>query len=83
MGCRVEYKIIGDTLPFKEAQKLREKASLVGEANNGFDNVMYVDGKYYLVSEGEQEHEGHVYMTPVEILSTEYYEPVFSALNLE
>lgn len=63
----IEYEEIGKCLPFKEAAELRSKAKYIGNADDGWSSIMKVDDTYYVVQEGLQEHEGHVYMTPVKI----------------
>lgn len=63
----IEYKEIGKCLPFKEAHELRSRAKYIGSADDGWSSIMKVEDAYYLVQEGLQEHEGHVYMTPVKI----------------
>ena len=65
----IEYEEIGECLPFKEAAELRNRAKYVGSADDGWSSIMKVDNTYYVVQEGLQEHEGHIYMTPVKITS--------------
>lgn len=70
----IEYKDIGDTLPFKDAAELRNKWVYVGSADDGWTDIVKVGDKFYAAQYGLQEHEGHVFMNEVEILSMEFSE---------
>lgn len=70
----IEYNQIGEDVPFAEAAKLYEKSKYIGEANDGWTKIVRVDHTYYMVECGLPEHEGHIYMTPVEITGIEIYE---------
>lgn len=70
----IEYKEIGKTLPFKTAEELSGKWEYIGSADNGWSDIVKVDNKFYVVQQGLQEHEGHIYMNEVEILSMEFSE---------
>lgn len=58
----IEYEIIGDTIPFDKSAEMYNRSTYIGPAD---------DGKYYMVQQGLQEYEGHVYMSQVKIISIE------------
>ena len=72
----IEYKDIGDTLPFKESRELSNKWTYIGSADDGWTDIVKVNNKFYAVQQGLQEHEGHIYMNEIEILSMEFSEQI-------
>lgn len=64
----VEYKIIGNTIPFSKSIELYKRSAYIGPTDDGWSEIVKVDEQYYVVQQGLPEYEGHVYMIPVEII---------------
>lgn len=47
------------------------KHSIDYYADDGWSEIVKIDDKYYMVQQGLQEYEGHVYMSQVKIISIE------------
>lgn len=62
-------KLIPNHLDFSCSDKLiNDKSSVcIGSTDDGWSSIYHINGKYYHVQHGLQEHEGHTYVTPVEI----------------
>ena len=43
----------------------------IGPADDGWSAIVKVDDQYYVVQQGLQEYEGHIYMNRVKILGIE------------
>lgn len=61
-SMNVEYKIIGNTIPFSKSIELYKRSAYIGPTDDGWSEIVYV------VQQGLPEYEGHVYMIPVEII---------------
>lgn len=69
----VEYKIIGNTIPFSKSIELYKRSAYIGPTDDGWSEIVKVDEQYYVVQQGLPEYEGHVYMIPVEIIDQMIY----------
>ena len=67
----IEYEIIGDTIPFDKSAEMYNRSTYIGAADEGWSEIVKIDDKYYMVQQGLQEYEGHVYMSQVKIISIE------------
>ena len=67
----IEYEIIGDTIPFDKSAEMYNRSTYIGPADDGWSEIVKIDDKYYMVQQGLQEHEGHIYMSQVKIISIE------------
>lgn len=67
-SMNVEYKIIGNAIPFSKSIELYKRSAYIGPTDNGWSEIVKVDEQYYVVQQGLPEYEGHVYMIPVEII---------------
>ena len=59
-SMNVEYKIIGNAIPFSKSIELYKRSAYIGPTDDGWSEIVKVDEQYY--------YEGHVYMIPVEII---------------
>lgn len=67
----IEYEIIGNGLPFDKSAEMYNKSTYIGPADDGWSEIVKVDNQYYMVQQGLQECEGHVYMYQVKITGIE------------
>lgn len=67
----IEYEIIGNTIPFDKSTEMYSRSTHIGNADDGWSEIVKIDDKYYMVQQGLQEHEGHIYMSQVKIISIE------------
>ena len=67
----IEYEIIGNTIPFDKSVGMYSRSTHIGNADDGWSEIVKIDDKYYMVQQGLQEHEGHIYMSQVKIISIE------------
>lgn len=67
----IEYEIIGNALPFDKSAEMYNKSTYIGPADDGWSEIVKVDDQYYVVQQGLQEYEGHIYMNRVKILGIE------------
>ena len=70
-SMNIEYEIIGDTIPFDKSAEMYNRSTYIGPADDGWSEIVKIDDKYYMVQQGLQEYEGHVYMSQVKIISIE------------
>lgn len=47
------------------------RSTYIGPADDGWSEIVKIDDKYYMVQQGLQEYEGHVYMSQVKITAIE------------
>ena len=57
----VEYKIIGNTIPFSKSIELYKRSAYIGPTDDGWSEIVKVDEQYYVVQQGLPEYEGHAY----------------------
>jgi len=43
------------------------RSTHIGNADDGWSEIVKIGNKYYMVQQGLQEHEGHIYMSQVKI----------------
>lgn len=67
----IEYETIGNTIPFDKSAEMYSRSTHIGNADDGWSEIVKIDDKYYMVQQGLQEHEGHIYMSQVKIISIE------------
>lgn len=67
----IEYEIIGNTIPFDKSAEMYSRSTHIGNADDGWSEIVKIGNKYYMVQQGLQEHEGNVYMSQVKITSIE------------
>lgn len=67
----IEYEIIGNTIPFDKSAGMYSRSTHICNADDGWSEIVKIDDKYYMVQQGLQEHEGHIYMSQVKIISIE------------
>jgi len=67
----IEYEIIGNTIPFDKSAEMYSRSTYIGNADDGWSEIVKIGNKYYMVQQGLQEHEGHIYMSQVKITSIE------------
>lgn len=76
----IEYEIIGNTIPFDKSAEMYNRSTYIGPADDGWSKIVADDGwskivkvddQYYMVQQGLQEYEGHVYMCQVKITAIE------------
>lgn len=59
---------------YKKLSKLgvpHNRSTYIGPADDGWSKIVKVDDQYYMVQQGLQEYEGHVYMCQVKITAIE------------
>lgn len=71
-SMNVEYKIIGNTIPFSKSIELYKRSAYIGPTDDGWSEIVKVDEQYYVVQQGLPEYEGYVYMIPVEIIEDKF-----------
>lgn len=66
-----EDKLIPTFLDFKKAREIRSDKDLefIGSTDDGWATIYKLQDKYYHISEGFPEYEGHVYVTEVELIN--------------
>jgi hypothetical protein len=67
----IEYEIIGNTIPFDKSAEMYSRSTHIGNADDGWSEIVKIGNKYYMVQQGLQEHEGNIYMSQVKITSIE------------
>lgn len=67
----IEYEIIGNTIPFDKSAEMYSRSTHIGNADDGWSEIVKIGNKYYMVQQGLQEHEGNIYMSRVKITSIE------------
>lgn len=67
----IEYEIIGNTIPFDKSAEMYSRSTHIGNADDGWYEIVKIGNKYYMVQQGLQEHEGNIYMSQVKITSIE------------
>lgn len=67
----IEYEIIGNTIPFDKSAEMYSRSTHIGNADDGWSEIVKIGDKYYMVQQGLQEHEGNIYMSQVKITSIE------------
>lgn len=67
----IEYEIIGNTIPFNKSAEMYSRSTHIGNADDGWSEIVKIGNKYYMVQQGLQEHEGNIYMSQVKITSIE------------
>lgn len=70
-SMNIEYEIIGNTIPFDKSAEMYNRSTYIGPADDGWSKIVKVDDQYYMVQQGLQEYEGHVYMCQVKITAIE------------
>lgn len=56
---------------YRIRNKMYNRSTYIGPADDGWSEIVKIDDKYYMVQQGLQEYEGHVYMSQVKIISIE------------
>lgn len=67
----IKYEIIGNTIPFDKSAEMYSRSTHIGNADDGWSEIVKIGNKYYMVQQGLQEHEGNIYMSQVKITSIE------------
>lgn len=55
----------------RQSAEMYNRSTYIGPADDGWSKIVKVDDQYYMVQQGLQEYEGHVYMCQVKITAIE------------
>lgn len=64
-------KFCNYSYPFDKSAEMYSRSTHIGNADDGWSEIVKIGNKYYMVQQGLQEHEGHIYMSQVKITSIE------------
>ena len=70
----IEYEIIGNTIPFDKSAEMYSRSTHIGNADDGWSEIVKIDDKYYIVQQGLQEHKEHPPPRQVKIITLEIFD---------